>query len=366
MRILVETIMRMVGDLIALLFGFFKKLFSSPANTLRWAFISLIPSSVVFIFGNIIQKYKFYDLYDELNFLGFFGLFNIIISGSLFLIALYVYLKKLGNFRSNRNQMALLSGVTVVAVNGWCLAQHMIGFAYSYIPCVKCAISGRPLRKNGKIQLSETRTSEDWLLGSKFAEPHHDWIENGKGEHSSISAFADLSLKLADMGSPPDLLKRAHQAAIDEINHAQLAFTLDASRNDNRSPQGPAAKRRLLGDAGHIIRLQKMAVETFTDGCLFEARSAQGLRKMVDEEPDETIRHEIQRTVVEEDSHVELAWKILEWCFREMPQTTLRARLYRQLVKILDRAEAQDSGEMRDILKNARISLEKIYTSLAA
>ncbi len=349
-----------------LLVGFFKKLFSNPVNTLRWAFISLIPSSVIFVFGKLIQKYKYYNLYDELNYFGFFGLFNIVLSSSLFLIALFGYLKKTGNFRSNAKQSALLAGFTVAVVNGWCLAEHMVSFAYSYVPCVRCFVIGRPLRKNGKIQLSETNNSKEWLLSKKFASPRHDWIENGRGEHSSISAFADLSLKLANMGSPPDLLKLAHQAAIDEINHAQLAFTLDAARNDNLSPQGPAAKRGLLGDAGHLNRVHKMAVETFTDGCLFEARSAQGLRTMVDEEPDEAIRQEIQRTVIEEDSHVELAWKILEWCFREMQQPALRARLYGQLVKILDRAEVQDSDGMGDILRNARVSLEKIYAAQAA
>ena len=225
---------------------------------------------------------------------------------------------------------------------------------------------GRPLRKHGKIQITDIRDSNEWTFENKFSIPHHEWIETAQGEHSSISAFSDLSIKLADLGCPPDLLKRAHQAAIDEINHAQLAFTLDAARNDNHPSRGPSAGRGLLGDAGYHIRIHKMAVETFTDGCLFEAHSAQGLRKMVDEEPDEAIRQEIQRTVAEEDSHVELAWKILEWCFRETAQPVLRARLHGQLVKILDHAEAQDTGEMGDILKNARISLEKIYASQAA
>lgn len=349
-----------------LVFGFFKKLFSNPANTLRWAFISLIPSTIIFIFAKLIIHIKYYGLYEEMNFLGFVGLFTVLLSGVLFLIALIGYLKIRGNFRSSATQMTLLSGFTVVVVNGWCIAEQMLIFAFKALPYTGHIIIGRPLRSNGKIKLSETTKSTEWLLERNFSAPHHAWIDNGRGEHSSISAFSDLSLKLVQMGCPPDLLKRAHQAALDEINHAQLAFTLDAARNDNRSPQGPAAQCGFTGNVGHFIRVQRMAVETFTDGCLFEARSAQGLRKMVDEEPDETIRQEIQRTVVEEDSHVELAWKILEWCFREMAQPALRARLYGQLVKILDRAEKQDKGEMIDILKNARVSLEKIYTVQAA
>lgn len=371
MRIFFETITRMVGEVIMLIFRFLKKLFSNPVNTVRWAFILLVPSSVIYIFGTFVIKQKIYKLYDAMNFLGFVGLVTLIVSGALFLIALFVHLKKSGNFRSNPKQIAMLSVIAVVAVHGWCLAEKMIMFAFKSAPHIGWGTGsgimiGRPLRKHGKLTLSSTGQSREWLLNRKFSTPHHDWIENAQGEHSSVSAFADLSLKLADLGCPPDLLKRAHQAAIDEINHAQLAFTLDAARNDNRAPLGPAAKRGLLGDAGHMLRVQKMAIETFTDGCLFEARSAQGLRKMVDEEPDEAIRQEIQRTVIEEDRHVELAWKILEWCFRETAQPTLRARLYGQLVKILDRAEKQDNRGMIDILNNARVSLEKIYATQAA
>ncbi len=364
--------MRMFAEVIMLVLNFFKKLFSNSAHTLRWAFILLVPSSIIYLFGTFVIKQKLYKLYDAMNFLGFVGLVTLTVSSALFLIALFVYLKKSGNFRSNPKQIAMLSGITVLAVHGWVLAEKMIMFAYKSAPHIGSwgmgsgIMIGRPLRRHGKVTLSSTRQSNAWLLNKKFSAPRHEWIENAQGEHSSISAFSDLSLKLADMGCPPDLLKRAHQAAIDEINHAQLAFTLDAAQNDNRTPQGPDAKRGLLGDAGHLIRVQKMAVETFTDGCLFEARSAQGLRKMVDEEPDEAIRQEIKRTVVEEDSHVELAWKILEWCFCETGHPALRARLYGQLVKILDRAEAQDGVEMGDILKNARVSLEKIYTTQAA
>lgn len=368
MRVFFETSTRMIKEVIILLYNFFKRLLSNPSNTLRWAFFSLVPSSLIYLFATLVIKQKFYKLYDAMNFLGYVGLVNVVVSGALFLVALFVYLKTSGNFRSNPKQVALLAGFTVIVVNGWCLAEKMIMFAVKSAPSISWSgiLIGRPLRKHGKITLSSTRQSNDWLLNKEFSAPRHEWIENARGEHSSISAFSDLSLKLANMGCPPDLLKRAHQAAIDEINHAQLAFTLDAAQIDNRSSQGPAPKLGLLGDAGHLHRVQRMAVETFTDGCLFEARSAQGLRKMVEEEPDLIIRKEIERTVVEEDSHVELAWKILEWCFREMTQPALRMRLYEQLVKILDRAEVQDRGEMGDILKNARVSLEKIYAAQAA
>lgn len=351
---------------------------------MRWAVYSLIPFSIIYIacikisgehcyqqLGNIKICWQ---LNSVAHALAWAGVANIFLTSALYLNALYFYLK--GNKKNSlrKKQLFAMWGLTGVFVAAYhFLFELKLFLTKEVITAIPLEAAdnytwfiGRPLRKHGKIQITDMRDSNEWTFEKKFSIPHHPWIETAQGEHSSISAFSDLSIKLADLGCPPDLLKHAHQAAIDEINHAQLAFTLDAARNDNRAPQGPAAKRGLLGDAGHMLRVQKMAIETFTDGCLFEARSAQGLRKMVDEEPDETIRQEIQRTVVEEDSHVELAWKILEWCFREVRQPALRARLYGQLVKILDRTERQDKGEMIDILKNARVSLEKIYTAQAA
>lgn len=358
--------------MISKIFYFLKWQLTSSPNNFYLFFLSLVPLILISVFNHIVINVKhLYELYYLTRTLATVGKANVVISGSLLITASYFYLRENKKIKTEKKWMLMTSSIAITLSWGWSIYALMREFIENAVEKNTSYIDtfiqiGRPLRKNGKLQLSELRGSKEWLLQRKFNVPHHKWIENAQGEHSSVSAFADLSLKLANMGCPPDLLKRAHQAAIDEINHAQLAFTLDAARNDNRAPQGPDAKRGLLGDAGHMLRVQKMAAETFTDGCLFEARSAQGLRKMVDEEPDEVIRQEIQRTVVEEDTHVELAWKILEWCFRETAQPALRARLYGQLVKILDRAEAQDSGEMGDILKNARISLEKIYTAQAA
>lgn len=351
---------------------------------MRWAFYSLIPFLILYISCIKIYEQHCYllrgnierciQLNSIVHVLAWVAIANICITSALYLNALYFYLKGNKKYSSRKKQLFAMWGLTGVFVAAYHFLFELKLFLAKEVLIAMpleaadnyTSFIGRPLRKHGKIQTSDIRDSDEWTLKKTFSTPRHAWIETAQGEHSSISAFSDLSIKLADLGCPPDLLKRAHQAAIDEINHAQLAFTLDAAKNDNHLPHGPAPKRGLLGDAGHMLRVQKMAVETFEDGCLFEARSARGLRKMLDEEPDETIRHEIQRTVVEEDSHVELAWKILEWCFREMTQPALRKRLYGQLVKILNRAEARDGDEMGDILKNARISLEKIYTAQAA
>jgi hypothetical protein len=222
-------------------------------------------------------------------------------------------------------------------------------------------MSGRPRRKRGKAQLSKTKPSRAWLLGRNFQKSQHDWLQPASGEHSSVAAFAQLSLELGQLGCPPQLLAGAHQAALDEINHAQVAFTLDAA-NDG-APKGPAAEKGWLGEAGHIFRLHKMAVDTFKDGCLHEARSALALKKRASEETDEIIRKEIERITREEETHVQLAWDILAWCFRELKADAHRARLFRQLTSILNASATRegDSDEARAIFDHARAALRDIY-----
>lgn len=222
------------------------------------------------------------------------------------------------------------------------------------------ASMGRPLRRKGRVHFSPVKESGDWLLDRRFSKPRHEWLLSAQGEHSSVAAFAKLSLELGALGCPPDLLAGAHQAALDEINHAQVAFTLDATKGASK---GPARETGLLGAAGHLLRLQKMALSTFADGCLHEARSALELKKRAAEETDDAIRHEIGLITAEEETHVALAWKILAWCLREMPDDLHRARLFRHLTALLDAAARDNTdAETRGIFDEARISLQQIYT----
>ena len=217
------------------------------------------------------------------------------------------------------------------------------------------------MRRGGKLRFSKVKESTDWLLKRKIEMPRHEWLLSAQGEHSSVAAFAKLSLELGQLGCPPELLAATHQAALDEINHAQVAFTLDAA-NDG-APKGPAAEKGWLGEAGHIFRLHKMALDTFKDGCLHEARSALALKKRAEEEPDPAIKQEIERITREEETHVDLAWNILTWCFRELKDERHRARLFRQLTAILVSSSARegDTDEARAIFDHARKSLNEIY-----
>ncbi|TAL28295.1 MAG: hypothetical protein EPN97_14855 [Alphaproteobacteria bacterium] len=206
--------------------------------------------------------------------------------------------------------------------------------------------------------MGDVKESRDWIIPQKFSPSRHNWLKAARGEHSSVAAFSELSLKLSQLGCPPDLLAGTHQAALDEIRHAQIAFTLDAA---NGTPKGPAEARGLFGRAGYLFRIHKMAAETFADGCLNEALSAQELKTRAQEEPDAAIKAELNQIAREEDTHVELSWKIVKWCFGELRDTRLRARLFKHLSSTLAAAESRSTGRDSAIFEKARESLNEIY-----
>ena len=52
------------------------------------------------------------------------------------------------------------------------------------------------------------------------------WLEIAQLEHASIAAFASLSLRLLAAGAPAELVTASHRAALDEVEHARIAFEL--------------------------------------------------------------------------------------------------------------------------------------------
>jgi hypothetical protein len=270
--------------------------------------------------------------------------------------------KPLAKPLTKKNAYILISSFSAMIVFGIYALDYILAFLPLRSPFTTFMIEGRPLRRHGGIYRSDTTNSDDWILDDQFpTPPSHSWLDAARGEHSSVAAFAKLSLELGALGCPPELLAGAHRAALDEINHAQVAFTLDAA---NGPAKGPAPEKGFFGEAGHIFRVQKMALETFTDGCLHEARSALALQKRAAEEPDAAIKKEIERITAEEQTHVDLAWKIVKWCFAELKLDTHRARLFRQLTRILDATEKREGGDAdhRAIFERARVSLSEIYS----
>ena len=96
---------------------------------------------------------------------------------------------------------------------------------------------GRALRLGGRTVAAPSADTDGWDVGRSVSEPAplspasrralaRLWTESARGEHASVPAFCRLSLSLLALGAPARLVEAAHRAALEEIEHARLAFSL--------------------------------------------------------------------------------------------------------------------------------------------
>jgi hypothetical protein len=139
------------------------------------------------------------------------------------------------------------------------------------------------------------------------------WTESGRGEHASVPAFSRLSLSLVAQGAPASLVEAAHRAALDEIGHARLAFSLATAYAG--TPVGPGPLTELqAARAVTATSLAELGAESLIDGCLLEGVGAEVARRALDRARDRGARAALAVIARDEASHAELAWDVVRWC----------------------------------------------------
>jgi hypothetical protein len=180
---------------------------------------------------------------------------------------------------------------------------------------------GRPLRgEDGRLIASAAESvgdalKEDATLAAGAADREAlaaAWSRDAISEAASVPAFLQLGGDLLALGAPDALVDEAISAAEDEVRHARACAGI-ASRLARRriAPALPAYPLRapLTGADG----LQRIAIESWLDGCLGEGaaagRAALAARRAA---PPciATARRDIAR---EERRHAALSWKVLAW-----------------------------------------------------
>jgi hypothetical protein len=196
-----------------------------------------------------------------------------------------------------------------------------------HVPCV----GGRPLHTDAGPLTAPNVSREDWLspeggvaVGSlapdvRAALAAH-WEREAAFEHASIGSFARASLSLLAHGAPPELVAATHAAAMDEVEHARLAYALASTYGAASS--GPGS---LVVPASIATSLADLAVETFVDGCAGEATAALVLREAADAAEDPAVRTILARMAEDEERHAELAWRTVAWALASGGEPVLRA-----------------------------------------
>lgn len=196
--------------------------------------------------------------------------------------------------------------------------------------------SGRPLRASSGVVLPSLRATD--IFSSK-------WVERAKAEYASAPAFARLSWQLASFGAPVQLVERCHRAALEELQHARLCFSLGAKGELTPLPMPQ------LGDPPPFT-VASVAMETLIDGCWKEAESAAQAEAELAAARDEQTRAVLEVIARDERAHAELSWDVLRFCIERGGERVLEAverelpRLPRAVAQRLARVCALD-GEPR-------------------
>jgi hypothetical protein len=204
-------------------------------------------------------------------------------------------------------------------------AQRQVGHANAccYQQEVDCGRpgEGRPLRVHdgshgARVARSIERT--DWIGDVDGARDvdrdSHEWLESAALEHASIASFAILSLELMALGAPADLVRRAHEAALDEIRHAASAYAL-ASKSSQR--YGPAS---LAMPSRNAPSLASVAVESLVDGGFGETAAAVSLAARAERAAragHAKLARVLAQMAEDETRHAELAFAIVAWAAKK-------------------------------------------------
>lgn len=199
-------------------------------------------------------------------------------------------------------------------------------------------------------------TRDDWrsLKSSRDTLPEaarqaiaEHWTRSAMMEHASVAAFSRFSLQLLAVGAPPSLIEDAHRAALDEIKHAELCFslaTLYAGRSIGPGPL-PVDERALTG-----WDLVSIAVGTVEEGCVGETIAALEAEAAAELARDDAVRAVQLRIYEDESRHAELAWRFVRWAAHiggEPVRAALRSAFERTMARFAGAAPLESIHEHR-------------------
>lgn len=139
----------------------------------------------------------------------------------------------------------------------------------------------------------------------------HAWLADALDEHASVAAFAALSLDLLALGAPSELVRLAHEAALDEVRHAELCFSL-AARHGARVEPGALALPPTLQATSRL----ELARRSLEGGCIGEALAALEAFEAAEACEEEALRGALLQIAADEARHAELAVRVVAWALR--------------------------------------------------
>ena len=196
------------------------------------------------------------------------------------------------------------------------------------------ATCGRPLLRDGAMVLANIQPGPSgWPAGapavcSELSEDERAlvadyWMDCATMEHASVASFSHFALDLMRLGAPPELLRGAHHAALDEIEHARLCFGLASGYHGQLLGPGPLPAGPVVG-SGSLVEVAEALVR---EGCIGETLAAIDAAARLAVSKDTSVRAALEIILKDESAHAALAWRSLKWILTLDTDGAVRERL---------------------------------------
>lgn len=167
------------------------------------------------------------------------------------------------------------------------------------------------------------------------------WAKDAALEHASVAEFSRIALALLAHGAPSVLVAAAQRAALDEVEHAGIAFAIASALGGRVVGPGP-----LDLSAIHVApSLTSLVRETIADGCVGEGLASLELAVAADEARSPAMAEAIRTMAADERRHAELGYDIVLWAI-EIAGEDERAEIADALVETI--AALQHALDTRD------------------
>lgn len=190
-----------------------------------------------------------------------------------------------------------------------------------YVHCTGVCC-GRPLIVEGLWRVAPEAPRGDWAaqLGGAGdgavsvdapelrARLARAWSGDALLEHASVASLARFTLELLAVGAPPELVREAQRAGLDEIEHARLCFGLAARFGEVRGPG-----RLELEDVTVRSSLARVTAAVVREGCVGETLASVVASEQRAVATDAAVRQVLERVADDEARHAELAWRFVAW-----------------------------------------------------
>jgi hypothetical protein len=191
-------------------------------------------------------------------------------------------------------------------------------------------LSGTPLESEHRALMARRAAEVPWaastaaqLSPAQRERAARTWRARAEAEYLAVSTFAILSMDLCAAGVPADFLSAVHQAAIDEVRHAELCVRLTSIYGG--APELPKqGLSDLPDDPARPKRLQALA-NALLVSCVAETYATTAVAAMRDEAVDPCVQAVLKIIYADEIRHARLGWSFLGWSLREGGEPARRA-----------------------------------------